>query len=250
MVDPRRYGQHNSGMSDEDLSDIFCILHPASMAACKATANIAEQFPQFTMRPNSAPVKPRAETVKGDAPSPGTFELAAEGITSCDLVLRFSAKVKDPLQGFQFGRHALRCDFVIGDDDEKRRMSSVHFRIFINEHGIIMIEDSSTNGTVVEGRLLRAKSGDPKGSKHVLESGSIINIVMVPKENNYQFIVRIPQRDGVYEDQYYQNLNDHLERRKVLQRQRPGVGAVQNVEAKNAFGGEAVSEISYLYEPG
>ena len=222
VIDPRRLGQANSGLNNEDLADIFCILHPSTLPAHKAAALIRELTPQYTISTQDS-VNIR-ERNSGSENGPGTFELAAQGFTSCDIVLRLSANLKNTAGGYLFGRNRQRCDFVFGQDDEVKRVSNVHFRIYINEYGIIMLEDQSTNGTAVDGNLLRAKDKENgRDYRHTLGQGSIIVLTMTPPEEDFRFIVRIPQRDEESEMAYRQNLtnyfhrihNVHLERQRL-----------------------------------
>jgi len=70
-----------------------------------------------------------------------------------------------------------------------------------------VVEDQSTNGTAVDGALLRGKEKENgKDYRHTLEQGSIIHLTMTPPEEDYRFIVRIPQRDEISENAYQQNL--------------------------------------------
>jgi hypothetical protein len=203
VVDPRRLGQGNSGLNDEDLADICCILHPASLPAYRAAALIHDATPQHTISfENDVRIREKENALHVDS-----FELAAQGLKSCDIVLRLSANLKDPMGGFHFGRNATRCDFVIGNNDVSKRISNIHFRIYINEYGIIMLEDQSTNGTAVDGALLRGKDKENGHDyRHTLEHGSVITLTMTPPEQDYRFIVRIPQRDESSENAYQQNL--------------------------------------------
>jgi hypothetical protein len=224
VMDPRRLGHHNSGLSDDDLTDIFCILHPASMPAYRTVAQIAQEVPEHTIGTTGERIKVRGgDNIESTLAEPGTFDLAVQGVTSRDIALRLSARLKDPLGGFRFGRHLQRCDFIIGNNDAAKRISNVHFRIYITEHGVIMLEDQSTNGTLVEGQLLRAKekeNGHPY--KHTLQQGSLIALIVTPPEENLKFVVRIPQREGIYEElfennlkKYFKNLSDILQKREA-----------------------------------
>jgi hypothetical protein len=205
VIDPRRLGHGNSGLNDEDLADIFCILHPASIPAYRAAAHIHDSTPQHTISLDSnVKIREKNKEAQSDVDS---FELASKGLISCDIALRLSADLKDPLGGYQFGRNPARCDFVIGRFQESKRISNIHFRIYINEYGIIMLEDQSTNGTVINGYLLRGKDKENgKDYRHTLENGSIIDLTMTPPEEDFRFIVRIPQRDDDCERIYEQNL--------------------------------------------
>jgi hypothetical protein len=212
VMDPRRLGHHNSGLNDEDLTDIFCILHPASMAACLAAAHIAKEFPEHTISNTGVELKVRGAS-NNPADTPTTSDLAAQGVASRDIALRLSADLKDPLVGFRFGRNEQRCDFVIDGTEGAKKVSNVHFRIYINEHGVIMLEDQSTNGTQVENVVLRAKQkNEGKQYRHTLQQGSLITLVMTPPDEDIRFIVRVPQRDGEYEAIYDQNLQNYFMR--------------------------------------
>jgi hypothetical protein len=234
VIDPRRLGHHNSGLSDNDLTDIFCILHPASMPAYRAVAQIAQEAPEHTIGTTSERIKVRVgDNTETTLAEPGTFDLAVQGVTSRDIALRLSAKLKDPLGGFRFGRHPQRCDFIIGNHDAAKRISNVHFRIFITEHGVIMLEDQSTNGTVVEGQLLRAKdkeNGHPY--KHTLQQGSLIALIVTPPEENLKFVVRIPQREGMYEEIYEENLKKYFQNLNTVFQTREAQRAASGILAR------------------
>jgi hypothetical protein len=239
VIDPRRLGQANSGLNSEDLADIFCILHPASLPAHKAAALIHELTPQHTISTqDGVKIRERNSDSEND---PGTFELAAQGLTSCDIVLRLSANLKDTSGGYRFGRNKQLCDFVLGRIDEVKRVSNIHFRIYINEYGIIMLEDQSTNGTAVDGTLLRGKDKENgRDYRHTLEQGSFIVLTMTPPESDFRFIVRIPQRDEESEMAYRQNLTNYFHRiqNATLERQRqtriPGVGPSHEPVSQNS----------------
>ena len=151
VTDPRRLGQPGSGLSDDQLSDVFCILHPATLPACRAAAYIHSETPENTIRTDHN-VKIREKNTSEDVIN--SSQLAEDGLVSCDIALRLSANLKDTMGGFQFGRNATRCDFVLGKNEASRRISNIHFRIYINEYGVIMLEDQSTNGTAIDGTLL------------------------------------------------------------------------------------------------
>jgi hypothetical protein len=210
IVDPRRLGMGGSGLNDEDLADICCILHPASLPAYRAAAHIHEDTPQYTISTESDNVQIR-ERHNGNFEDCETFDLAAAGLKPCDIALRLSANLKDPLGGFHFGRNKQRCDFLIGRDEKSRRVSNIHFRIYINEYGIIMLEDQSTNGTAVDGTLLRGKEKENGHDyRHTLEQGSVIMVIMMPPEVDYRFYVRIPHRDEEAELAYQRNLTAYF----------------------------------------
>ena len=125
------------------------------------------------------------------------------GVGDHAIVLRLSANLKAPTMGFTFGRNAGRCDIAF-TKDPGRRLSNIHFRIYVNKHGSVMLEDQSTNGTIVDEKLLR--KSDNKLPTRTLESGSTIKIIMAQNINDLVFLVRIPRRDGDTELAYRQNL--------------------------------------------
>lgn len=150
---------------------------------------------------------------------------AAEGLSHMPqlvgehaIVLRLSAQCKDPLLGFTFGRNQSRCDIYFGNDP-LRRLSNIHFRIFYNEYGSLMIEDSSMNGTVVDGLALRGKPkpGDKKLSRQrTLVPGSQVQILMAHRDDDLHFVVQIPRREGDYEEAFRKNLTRHMAYLKAL----------------------------------
>lgn len=213
VIDPRRLGQASSGLNEEDLADICCILHPSSTPAYKAAQLIYETKPEFTVATDRN-VKIR-EKYNGAHQDLDTFELEDQGIESHDLALRLSANLKDPAGGFHFGRNPQRCDFLIGHQDPSRRISNVHFKIYINEYGVLMLEDQSTNGTAVDGCLLRGKEKENNlDYRHTLENGSIIVLTMTPPEEDWKFIVRIPHRElDSDNDAYQKNLTQFFLRK-------------------------------------
>ena len=139
------------------------------------------------------------------------FELTPRSAGEHAIVLRLSADVKNPLQGFTFGRNASRCDICFTNDPHKR-LSNIHFRIYLNEYGVLMLEDQSTNGTIVDGTLLRAKSRPREETKRTLTSGTKIQILMHAEGLDLEFLVRIPRREGEYERAYRENLISYMHR--------------------------------------
>lgn len=209
----------------EELADIFCILHPSSLFAAKTVKRIAEQNPELTINANAA----EAKLQQDDHSSPSTNVRCEESSliannenaptdnsTPKDLVLKLSAPLKDTLQGFCFGRGP-KCDYKLYDP--KCFLSNSHFRIYINEHGIVMLEDTSRNGTSVDGHMLRAKEKENhRPYRRTLTNGSVIRFYMFESgkvetrgvQTEWSFIVRIPQREGEVEAEYENNLNNYF----------------------------------------
>lgn len=214
-ADPRRMGRNNSGLADEDIADLLCILHPCTPAAFRVVAHTYNRSPQNVLQGHnyekyndgvSQSVLEEQETfILQTSPSAG----AAQDL---DLALRFSANVVRPYMGFVFGRSVQYCDIVL-DTDTVKRISNVHFRIYANNSGVLMLEDVSTNGTMVDDVVLRAKSGS---RTRMLTGGSIIQIVSPKPDELIKFIVRIPNRDGVVDD-YQMNLDRMLKRMAIAE---------------------------------
>ena len=109
-----------------------------------------------------------------------------------------------------------------------------------------MIEDQSTNGTFVDGRLLSrggrvSESQGPSGSRTnsssssprwVLSSGTVINIFLHDKVRDLTFRVRIPKRDENYELAYKDKVAEYFARHGL-----PMEGAVtQQQQQQNPTG--------------
>ncbi|KAI1444009.1 hypothetical protein F5Y02DRAFT_190418 [Annulohypoxylon stygium] len=212
-LDPRRFGKQNSGFSDEDISDIVCLLYANSDGASEEIQNIASspEYAHHTTRRYTANAIDSDRTREDD---PARFGLT-RGIGDHALVIKLSSILKNPRLGFTFGRNRARCDICF-ENDPGRRLSNIHFRIFVNKYGIVMLEDQSTNGTVVDDKLLRKKVNPKKGqcsaTRRTLESGSTIKIVMHNGDADLIFLVRIPRRDGDHELAYRRKLGAYLRR--------------------------------------
>ncbi len=145
----------------------------------------------------------------------GNFGLGPHGVEEHAIALKLSASIKNPLQGFTFGRNRNRCDITFVEDPYKR-LSNVHFRIFINEYGVLMLEDQSTNGTVVDEMLLKSRAKQKSPAMRTLSSGSKISILMHKDSSDLVFLVRVPRRDGEYESAYRKNLGAYLKKLQAI----------------------------------
>ncbi|KAJ8129198.1 hypothetical protein O1611_g4434 [Lasiodiplodia mahajangana] len=209
--DPRRVGQQNSGFSDQDISDIICLLYPLSEPASREVQNIASspEYAHHIAGRYSADAIESDLSREDDAREFGR----TRGIGDHALVLRLSSTLKDPRLGFTFGRNRERCDICFTIDPGKR-LSNIHFRIYVNSYGSVLLEDQSTNGTVVDNKLLRrgqdTNTVERTYKRRTLESGSTIKIVMHENKWDLLFLVRIPRREGDYEDAYMRNVTPYL----------------------------------------
>jgi len=126
-----------------------------------------------------------------------------------DIALRFSAQVRDTASGFVFGRKPGLCDIVLDETNSQKRVSNVHFRIFINPSGILMLEDLSTNGTLVDSVPVGGKKRRSHPTR-MLHSGSVIEILSDPGSQSIKFVVRFPSRENC-EDDYADNFHYYME---------------------------------------
>ncbi|KAI1339629.1 hypothetical protein F5Y15DRAFT_383287 [Xylariaceae sp. FL0016] len=211
-IDPRRFGKQNSGFSDQDISDIICLLYPLSESASHEVQSIASN-PEYT---RYVVGKYTAETIQSDLSREDDAKEFGKtrAIGDHALILRLSSAVKDPRLGFTFGRNRSRCDIHLAHDPG-RRLSNIHFRIYVNRYGTVLLEDQSTNGTVVDTHLLRKKTepqkqGSSHSTKRTLESGSSIKIIMHESTKDLEFLVRIPRRDGYLEENYMGNVQAYV----------------------------------------
>lgn len=215
ILDPRRLGKQNSGFSDEDISDIICVLYPHSdTARVEVQQLLKTESPYLIGRDEADDVELDYE--HEDRPS--QFESNPTNHGNHAIILRLSSLVHSPAAGFVFGRNTGRCDIVFANDP-LRRISNIHFRIFVNEHGTVMIEDKSTNGTFVDDLLLKNTHKDPTKKpilKWMLSSGSVIRIYLHNDMPDLTFRVRIPRRADEYLDAYQRKVDDYYLRHNLL----------------------------------
>ncbi|KAF2773308.1 hypothetical protein EJ03DRAFT_125829 [Teratosphaeria nubilosa] len=234
-LDPRRMGRNNSGLSEADISDVMCILHPCSPAAFGVVAQTAAHNPQNVLHNNGYRDYNDGLT-RSALEEQETFILRTEANTpaqATDLALRFGAHVVNPALGFVFGRNPKICDIVLTSDVYKR-VSNMHFAIFMNESGVLMLQDFSTNGTMVDHAILRGKQMHAPQTR-MLEPGSIIQILSPMPEEVVKFIVRIPSREGHF-DAYERKFQQYIYRQEAAEiehaKQDAGVRRLMTAQAK------------------
>lgn len=228
VLDGRCAGTNSIAIEDE--SDIICILQPANPLAYEVADVIARVTPQHMLKTNresdddgleyDLPNNPEAKSIKRRAAS-----------DSMELALRISSKVKDVCMGFVFGRNPLKCDIMLELPDEKKRVSGMHFRIFVNEGGIIMLEDHSTNGTLVDGKLLKCRDPLNRGTRqmHMIQKGSVIQIIL-GATHTVKFNVTTPSRERGL-SAYQKQLGDYLHAIKQANRNH-AVAGIQPVNPR------------------
>ncbi|KAF7872299.1 hypothetical protein EAF04_003223 [Stromatinia cepivora] len=213
-----RLGNGNSGLTDEDAADIVCILHPDSEPARRACSENNKLNPKNTI------------SLEGDI-----SDSASQSLVPCDLALRLSANLKDINLGWIFGRSHERCDFVIRAG-APHQVSNQHFRIYLNEHCFLMVEDMSTNGVAVDGTMLRYKQKDGgKPYRQTLENGSLLSVALSKtKALNFNFVVRVPQRSDEAQEAFDKNFAHYMDRTQETQIRHGIVGGV-NRQPLNLF---------------
>jgi serine/threonine protein kinase len=234
-TDPRRLGLHGSGMTDYDAANVICILHPTSPAAQDAVAATIGQNPNHII--------PNADLLADDDES--LFDPAARiQPSSREIALRISSPVKNSEMGFVFGRNPEKSDVLLTKDSGDDGVSNRHFRIYFNKDGVLMLQDTSTNGTLLDEKHLKwkQKRGTDEGS-HMLQSGMFICVVC-KNGKEIKFLVRVPNR-GDRQDAYNANLEKHV-------RGLPGpksklvLGAVENSYGMYWNGGSIYNVIGCL----
>ncbi|KAK3397640.1 hypothetical protein B0T20DRAFT_225400 [Sordaria brevicollis] len=223
-LDPRRFGEQQSGFSDEDLADIICILIPYSNATVPVAERAAELTPNFVIEQEHTS---RIRMNYNDTEQ--VYPVGPKTSSPHNLVFRFSSKLKNDREGFVFGRDVKKCDVTVSKDEKV--VSNTHFKIYFNEHGFLMIEDLSLMGTWVgdvfvhSGRKDRFKTvPNPPPKTYTLGSGSEIMIPTTLTEKvagmsdaqrrqaDIRFMVRIPHRLGRHAEVYDEKLTNYLQR--------------------------------------
>ena len=127
-----------------------------------------------------------------------------------DIALRFSSKVHNLGLGFTFGRNPAKCDVILTNRDTYL-ISNRHFRAFMKTNGSFMIEDTSTNGTIVDGIILhggKGNSANPNSeSQHTLCNGDTIELPLrgLKYGQSIRFSVKMPMRSELGQEKYNQN---------------------------------------------
>lgn len=205
--DPRRHGT-NSVLCEQDETDIIAILHPTSPSAHRAVSLTAEAASQHILQNHAL------SQIREEEDDELTHLPEVEG-SARDIALRFSSKVNDLRNGFYFGRNPSNSDIILGGKPHKA-ISSRQFRIFLNHYGILMLEDTSTNGTIVDGIVLRGDRGiDHAGNSQprmTLHQGAMIEVPTASSNHGetIRFVVNIPSRD-MGQTRYNQNLTGYLQ---------------------------------------
>lgn len=242
FLDPRRHG-YQSVLSEEDECDVLCILEPTTPTAYRAVKLVADLAPQHILQnENLSPTSRDGNDINYES-SKGSETTSIRGSIldddlafeskrqdtfrsdgrPMDIALRLSSKVNDPCLGFTFGRGQRKSDITIAAQEETTFISSRHFRIYAKSSGILMLEATSTNGTIVDSVTLSADIERQAERRRMICDKSRI-VVLVDKERTnlgdvMTFIVRIPSRDRV-EDRWHNKFQNYIRYISQIERQR------------------------------
>ena len=216
----------NSMLSMQDESDIICILLPTSPAAHEAVELTANAAPQHILQNHSISHLYKAPNEDTHIEPESRADDDSEDVNgpTKDIALRFSSKVHNLGLGFTFGRNPAICDLLLSNNDTYM-ISNRHFRIFMMTNGSLMIEDTSTNGTIIDDVVLhgpRGNSSDPnRESQHTLCSGDFIELPLRGKQHgqSIRFAVKIPLRSELGLKKYDQNCYAYIKCVEQAERQ-------------------------------
>ncbi|KAL6795426.1 hypothetical protein J3E68DRAFT_450387 [Trichoderma sp. SZMC 28012] len=212
-------GAYQSWRSDlVDITDIICVLYPHSEIAGNEAQQLAMKGSPYIIGKNEADSFGKDDVdnfiAKQDLEDhPSLFEPDTTNYGDRAILLSLSSQTKNPAAGFAFGRHPYKCDIAFVNDP-LRRISNMHFRIYVNDYGMVMIEDMSTNGTFINKNLLTSPSKyqDKRPISQGLSSGDIISLRLPDDENDLSFRVQIPHRDDEQEGIYTHRVGEYLAR--------------------------------------
>ncbi|KIX01480.1 uncharacterized protein Z518_09206 [Rhinocladiella mackenziei CBS 650.93] len=202
VEDPRRVGKNLSNVSENDATDVICLLHPTSPAAFEAVkANLLVGQEHILQNDDLEGIRENDLLLRPEYNQPR------------DIALRMSSQVKSPKDGFLFGRTKSMCDVLLTPYESDSLVSKIHFKIFVNSQGSLMLQDLSTNGTIIDDVHLKTRDRRGKAplkpATRVLRHGSIISVLGGMNKEEIKLMVRIPTR-GDNEDAYEANLRRYL----------------------------------------
>ena len=237
---------YTSMLSEQDESDIICILLPTSPGAHEAVELTANAAPQHILQnhgvshvyePPDLTMETTEDTRPGDGSDNDNTQVANPNEpkwdgSAKDIALRFSSKVHDLGLGFTFGRNPARCDLLLTNIEDVR-ISNRHFRIFMMNNGSLMVEDTSTNGTFVDDMILRGPKGDlsdkHRQSQHTLCNGGTIELPQGKGHGAIRFSVKMPVRSEAGAQKYLQNCYAYIK-------------CVEQAERQNGFLAQAAKD--------
>jgi len=177
--------------SADDIIDILCTLKPTSPAARRIVEAMYEKRPEHV-------IVTRDSDLPGSAP------------TGLAIALRFSSELLDHARGFSFGRSVELNEIALDFEGKQKRISQIHFQIYVNSHNVLMLRDTSTNGTVVDKVVVGGKRDESSSNMRTLNFGSTIKIVFPDADDEIRFALEWPIRDQLAKI-YAQNFERWIE---------------------------------------
>ena len=223
--DMRRSSQ---GLSTSEYDDVICILHPSSITSGLMVKSIWQNTPEHILQYQNARLMVEShrglDDLEMDHLEPeDEISHEIDEPENLDIALRTSSSIKNVVLGFTFGREPSKVDIALRTNSPGDvRISGMHFRIYVNKYGILMLEDTSTNGTVVDDNGLRGPN-----RQRMLSHGSMIELIaggdkMAYTVSKARFVVKLPQRQDP--TRYNANLEQFLEaREQALAAQEPTI---------------------------
>ena len=198
-VDPRERRRRHEGLTENDLTDILCILSPATPSAFRVVQSLARSAGQHILQNTSSFSQPAIHDDEHE-PRADPDQMTVDGgdqisanQPALDIALRMSSTLVSPWLGFTFGRDATRSDVAIRALGADRHVSGLHFRIYITSTGSLLCQDMSRNGTWVDGIRLWEGTNQVNGRQRTIHEGSTIE-VMVEANQSLMFNVYVPER--------------------------------------------------------
>ena len=242
-TDPRRLG--GPPIIDQDIADIFCILHPTSPLAFEAVEFVAASTPQHILQNHGLShilEEVECDTGLGNEPDQALGHVAGgdhevsdlsaaptRASPAGDIALRFSSRVHDVCLGWSFGKSPRKSDMIICDRSKAHIISAMHFCIYVTEGGVAMLEDYSTNGTWVDNILLKKKLHDKDPSypvRRMLNAGTEISIMIADdQKRGLRFHVGFPKYENVHW-KFQSKLQRYLGYVAQMKRQREAAAAM------------------------
>lgn len=234
LVDPREGRGHLADLSGHDRTDILCILAPGTPAAYRAVELVADTHSHHILQNSSSFKEPmiyndsaaeqgqqsNEATANPDRMTVDDQEQTGTEKPALDIALRMTSKIICPWFGFTFGRDPRRTDLRISTKDIDNRVSGVHFRIYLSAKGSLMCQDTSTNGTWVDSKLLQEKKKPTDfGRQSTIHDGSTIELMVGAKAEIMRFYVRVPER-APFSQEYGRKLDAYITYIAQMERQK------------------------------
>ena len=209
---PHWDSRRSAAFSSPEFDNVICVLHPSSASAITVTKLIWQSTPTHILQHQNPGLDAEGGNEDDGLEMEG-LEAASDSLQtpeepdSPDIALRTTASLKKLTLGFVFGREPSKVDVQIATKGVgDARISGMHFRIWVTEVGILMLQDTSTNGTFVDDLLL-------KGQSRMLSHGSMIEVITGSERatasvQKARFIVKLPQRKDA--TRYESNLTGFL----------------------------------------